>query len=163
MTLDHLFRFIEGLPGPGKAKRSAEPDQAPSLAAMIEPKYNHCKRWNFDVKTEEGFDMAMRLGEVGIPKLSQLDGEAFELVYWAAEGSLYNGEDDDEPREGVRLALWDKDGVMFRTTSMGVIRQLDRIIAFRGEGPYDPPMKLRITPAETSGGRRTYNVAIWRD
>lgn len=68
------------------------------------------------------------------------------------------GETPGEYLDAIRVVLIDDDDNAYACVSDGVARDLGRIIATFGMGPYDPPIGIRVVQGNTRKGRRFYSL-----
>ncbi len=91
-------------------------------------------------------------------KAADMNGEIFKIENWIVSRQHYDGKEDEEERDGIRIALIDPEGRILGCSSDALGRGLDDLFIVRGRGPYDPPVGISLTPATTGGGRRTYKI-----
>ena len=91
-------------------------------------------------------------------KAADMNGEIFALENWIVSRQHYDGKEDEEERDGIRIALIDPEGRILGCSSDALGRFLDDLFIVKGRGPYKPPVGISLTPSQTGGGRRTYKI-----
>lgn len=97
----------------------------------------------------------LRVDEKGTRDWTQHTTEPFLLRTWAAHKVEKPDEDTGEMKVYVRVVLLDPDGETLTFGSKGVVQSLDMIRTLRGDGPYDPPLKITVVRIAL-GGERQY-------
>lgn len=82
----------------------------------------------------------------------------FLLYAWMAKKIQLADQVTGDPQPAVRVVLMSPGGKMMAATSMGVVLSLDLIRTFRGDGPYDPPIPVRVVETKTRRGFRLYRL-----
>jgi hypothetical protein len=93
-------------------------------------------------------------------KGDNLGAEFFQMVHWMIEAVEYEDSTTKEVRPGVRVTLFDDAGRTLGSSSEALVRALDTIIRIKGDGPYEPPIRIGITPIVLANGNRSYSVKI---
>lgn len=101
---------------------------------------------------------AMASGPDVIPPKEGLD-QVIELTHFYCMQVQIAGPTPGEYNDGLRVVLIDKNGVAYGFTSEGVAKDLARIIATFGMGPYTKePVRCKVVQFDTRLGRRAYSI-----
>lgn len=112
---------------------------------------------SFDPFSEDGmsktFD-AMKTAELNAKTLANT---VIEITDWMAVGRFGLVNDEGEIHDGVFVTFWDDKGGRLMWGGLGPHQSFRAIRALFGDGPYNPPLPLRIVPFQTGGaGRSSY-------
>lgn len=118
---------------------------------------------SFDVYTDEGLARLIEATNVADVRADQLDGEVFRLVDYCVTAATYQSDQEDVPRDGVRIVLWDDTGRTLATSSFMIGRVLDILRTKYGPNSFDPPIPLRIVPSVLPNGHRSFKVTLAGD
>lgn len=143
------------------AQHQAAGEDVQPLATMLADDYSGPTALAaIDLSTVDGKRLFVNLGSVPTLTPDRLKGKVFRLASWAAERRLFADQKTGEERWAVAVSLIDPDGLVVRFGSDAVCRALDRVRQAFGNGPYDPPLYVRIERVQTSSGRQTYSVVL---
>lgn len=87
-----------------------------------------------------------------------LRGKVFRLVNWIGELRKFHDDETGEDRDAVSVTMIDPDGRTARFGSEAVTRALDVIRTLYGNGPYEPPLFIRVEPYRTKNSRNSYTL-----
>lgn len=82
----------------------------------------------------------------------------FEVRHWAAKPITLKSDDTGEMFRAVRLVLINPDGDTISFASQGALRSWDLVRTVRGEGPFDPPLKIAVSKVSLGGKKFTWRL-----
>lgn len=146
----------------GKPAQAHEADPGPvgvKLSDMTHENYDGPKvLGSIDVDSRAGKRMIINAQSPPYFQPDKLKGKVFKLVNWVAEVKSYTDTETRETRDAVTITMLDEKGRTCRFGSEAVTRSFDTIRAMYGDGPYTPPLFLRIEPYKTRNARNSYTV-----
>lgn len=111
---------------------------------------------NFDPRSPLGAKILLGAQGVADETPETIGEKPFPLAYWLVKRVLRTDEATGEIKASARTTLVTADGVRFACESLGVLESLDLIRQIYGDGPYDPPIRVRVERSKTGQGRRYY-------
>lgn len=81
-----------------------------------------------------------------------LGSDPFLMKHFFAHVVELRNQQSGELTESIRLVLIDPEGKTISFCSQGAVDSLDLIRSCLGDGPYDPPVKVRVVRQKTRGG-----------
>lgn len=140
-------------------RKSVTPQRAPSdLMRLVTDKGADVPYYcSFDPSTDDGmgklFD-AMKTAELDAKTLANT---VFNLTDWMAVGREGIVDDEGELHDRVFVTFWDDKGTRLMWGGNGPHQSFRAIRALFGDGPYNPPLPLKIVPFATgNAGRSSY-------
>lgn len=129
------------------------------LMLMLADNYDGPKMLSsVDIKTRAGKRMFLNSQSPPSFQPDQLRGKVFRLVHWIGEPRIFHDETTGEDRLAVSITLIDPDGRTARFGSEAVTRALDVVRTLYGNGPYEPPLYIRVEPYRTKNQRNSYTL-----
>lgn len=129
---------------------------APIAGFFADPANNFAIATNIDVMGDAGLALLMKCtGQPTVPS-DTLDGVPFPVKFYYAHMVELANQRTGEIESRVRLVLVSPEGETCSFVSQGVIDSLDLIRRFKGDGPYNPPLKVKVTRQKT----RSQNIVL---
>lgn len=139
------------------------PKAASIRAAFADPSKAPAVLSNIAQDDPDGDALFMRtLGEADYAA-EDMFGIEFELTRWIVMPVTWESDDNGEARQGLRTILIDSQGRTASFGSDGIVKSLDMLIARRGPGPWNPPIKIKLAQIKLKSGHRTYALELVRD
>lgn len=84
----------------------------------------------------------------------EIGNDEIMVISWLAKRIQMADQLTGQPVPNVRVVLFTASGDSVSFVSLGVVLSLDLIRSFAGDGPYDPPIGVRVVTTRTRQGRR---------
>lgn len=82
----------------------------------------------------------------------------FPVKHWSAKPITLKSDDTGEMFRAVRLVLISPDGDTVSFASQGALKSWDLVRTVRGDGPYDPPLKIAMSKVNLGGKKFTWRL-----
>lgn len=116
--------------------------------------------FSFDPSDPESEPLFMLCEDEASREWTQHITEPFLVQHWAAKRVPLAERDGDSASIGVRLVLIDPQGETLAFVSKGALQSWDIIRQLRGDGPYNPPIRIIVKQIGTRAGFHVYKLFI---
>lgn len=108
---------------------------------------------------DEDFEELLFASEEAATKQpEQFKDTPFECVHWSAKPITFASEDTGEAVRSARLVLVSPEGETLAFASQGALRSWDLIRTCRGDGPYNPPLRIVVAKVILGGKKFTWRL-----
>jgi Phage Single-stranded DNA-binding protein len=107
---------------------------------------------NMQMAGLEGLQMLTKLHGKAELEVDDLQGKPFLMKWFYAHKVELRSDKGGEVVDAIRVVLVDPDRRTLGFVSDGVVDSLDLIRSILGDGPYDPPIPVRVVRQKTRGG-----------
>jgi hypothetical protein len=106
---------------------------------------------NFDGDKKQRWKLLMQATGPDSIQGQTLIGELVRVKYWYAHTVIGEDKKTGEVVEYPRIVLISKDGVCVRFCSQGILDWLQYVVAYNGEGAFDPEVVGQVARVKASG------------
>lgn len=82
----------------------------------------------------------------------------FPVKHWSAKPITLKSEDTGIDFRAVRLVLISPDSDTISFASIGALKSWDLVRTVRGDGPYDPPLRIAVSKVNLGGKKFTWRL-----
>lgn len=134
--------------------------ETPIAKFFADPNNMHGVATNIDLTGDAGLALVMKCqSQPTVPTDSMLN-VPFPCKYYYAHPVEMNDQRTGEVLDRVRLVLVSPEGETCSFVSQGVIDSLDIVRRFKGDGPYNPPVRFKVSRQATRRGNTVLRLEV---
>lgn len=102
------------------------------------------------------------INSAGVPDVDvdKLEGEPFAFKFWMVEVATIKNEETGELNTVPRCTLFNADGEFMAFSAWSISRWLEKFVMGFGNGPYAPPIPIRIRRVSAGGNKQAFSVKV---
>jgi len=148
---------------PNLSMQTRLPSDSPIAQFFANPANRFGVASNIDVSGRAGLAIVLKCTSKPTVPAEELERTAFPVKYYYAHATEMTDQRTGEVTERVRLVLVSPEGETTSFVSFGVIHSLDTIRRYLGDGPYDPPLKVKVVRDKTRSGGEVAKLEMVED